>query len=127
MPIAIEIAFVLLTVAVLVDWVQHRDLRHGYLALAFGSLTLLILIAPSLGPAGGYGDGATDTALALFLLSGFALLMFRDSFLPMGRAVRIAVALVITAVLALGIAAQLPADPQSPHSPFQALVLAAIL
>ncbi|HEY3196181.1 MAG TPA: HAMP domain-containing sensor histidine kinase [Candidatus Dormibacteraeota bacterium] len=127
MPLAIEIAFVLLTVAVLVDWIQHRDLRHGYLALAFGSLTLLILLAPSLGPAGGYGSGATDTALALFLLSGFGLLMFRDSFLPMGRAVRIAVTLVIIAVLALGIAAELPADPQSPHSPFQALVLAAIL
>ncbi len=127
MPLAIEIAFVLLTVAVLVDWVQHRDLRHGYLALAFGSLTLLILIAPGLGPAGGYGSGATETALALFLLSGFALLMFRDSFLPMGSAVRIAVTVVIIAVLVVGIAAQLPTDPQSPHSPFQALALAAIL
>src|SRR5438445_10970195 len=48
MPLAIEVAFVLLTVAMLADWLSHREHRRAYLALAFGSLTLLVLLAPSL-------------------------------------------------------------------------------
>ncbi len=72
LPLAIEIAFVLLAVAMLADWLSHRERRRGYLALAFGSLTLLVLIAPSLSDSGPYGRLLTDAAILLFLLSGWA-------------------------------------------------------
>src|ERR1700726_3126100 len=52
LPLAIEVAFILLTVAMLADWLSHRERRRGYLALAFGSLTLLVLIAPNLSQSG---------------------------------------------------------------------------
>jgi signal transduction histidine kinase len=127
MPLAIEVAFVLLAVAMIADWLSNRERRRAYLALAFGSLTLLILVAPSLSQGGPYGQLITDVGIVLFLLSGWALLMFRDSFIPLRRATRRAVAVALVVVAALGMIAQLPADTQQPHGALQTFALAAIL
>jgi len=127
MPLAIEVAFVLLSVAMLADWLSHRERRRGYLALAFGSLTLLVLIAPSLSDAGPYGRPLIDLAILLFLLSGWALLMFRDSFIPLGAGTRRFVAVVIVLVAGFAIFVELPTDAQAPHGALQSVALAAIL
>ncbi|OLD48722.1 MAG: hypothetical protein AUG06_11945 [Actinobacteria bacterium 13_1_20CM_2_65_11] len=127
MPLAIEVAFVLLAVAMIADWIGHRERRRGYLALAFGSLTLLILIAPSLSQTGPYGQLITEAGIALFLVSGWALLMFRDSFIPLRPSTRRAVAVSLVVVAALGMIARLPASTQEPHGPLQTFALAAIL
>src|ERR1700730_2945944 len=127
MPLAIEVAFVLLTVAMLADWLSRGDCRRGSLALAFGSLTLLVLLAPSLSQSGLYGPLVTDVAIVLFLLSGWALLMFRDSFITLGPNIRRFATIALVLVAVLGFAAQLPADTQEPHAPLQTIALAAIL
>ena len=127
LPLAIEFAFVLLSVATVADWLSHRERRRAYLALAFGSLTLLILIAPSLSQSGPYGPLITDAGVVLFLLSGWALLMFRDSFIPLRTSTRRFVAVAIVLVAALAVFAQLPADTQAPRGPVQTFALAAIL
>jgi signal transduction histidine kinase len=127
LPLAIEIAFVLLTVAMLADWLSHRERRRGYLALAFGSLTLLVLIAPSLSESGPYGRLLTDAAIVLFLLSGWALLMFRDSFIPLGMRTRRVVGAVIVLVAVFAIFVQLPTNTQASHGALQTIALAAIL
>jgi len=127
MPLAIEVAFVLLAVAMIADWLSHRERRRAYLALAFGSLTLLILVAPSLSQSGPYGQLITDIGIVLFLLSGWALLMFRDSFISLRRSTRRAVTASLVLVAALGMVAQLPADTQQSHGPLQTFALAAIL
>ena len=57
------------------EYQGQTDRRHGYLALALGSLTLVILISPLLGGAGPEAQLLTDLALVLFLVSGYALLM----------------------------------------------------
>src|SRR6267378_6798935 len=119
MPLAIEVAFVLLTVAMVADWLSHRERRRAYLALAFGSLTLLVLLAPSLSQSGSYGPLVTDIGIVLFLLSGWALLMFRDSFISLRRSTRRAVTASLVLVAALGMVAQLPADTQQSHGPLQ--------
>jgi len=127
MPLTIEVAFVLLTVAMLADWLSHRERRRGYLALAFGSLTLLVLIAPSLSDSGPSGRLLTDVGILLFLLSGWALLMFRDSFIPLGANARRLVGVVILLVAAFAIFVQLPTDAQASHGALQTIALAAIL
>jgi signal transduction histidine kinase len=127
LPLAIEVAFVLLSVAILADWLSHRERRRGYLALAFGSLTLLVLIAPSLSDSGPYGRLLIDLAILLFLLSGWALLMFRDSFIPLGTSTRRFVAVVIVLVVAFAIFVQLPTATQAPHGALQTVALTAIL
>src|SRR5260370_9866761 len=126
MPLAIEVAFVLLSVAMLADWLTHRERRRGYLALAFGSLTLLVLIAPSLSDAGPYGRPLIDLAILLFLLSGWALLMFRDSFIPLGAKTRRFVSVVIVLVAALAIFVELPTDTQAPHAALPTVALSAL-
>jgi signal transduction histidine kinase len=127
LPLAIEIAFVLLSVAMLADWFSHRERRRGYLALAFGSLTLLVLIAPSLSESGPYGRLLIDLAILLFVLCGWALLMFRDSFIPLGAVTRRFVGLVIVLVAGLAIVVQLPTDAQAPHGALQTIALAGVL
>ncbi len=127
MPLAIEVAFVLLSVAMLADWFTHRERRRGYLAVAFGSLTLLVLIAPSLSDAGPYGRLLIDLGILLFLLSGWALLMFRDSFIPLGARTRRFVAVALVLVAALAVFVELPTDTQAPHGALQTVALAAIL
>src|SRR6266852_3890261 len=111
----------------LADWLGHRERRRGYLAVAFGSLTLLVLIAPSLSDSGPHGRLLVDVAILLFLLSGWALLMFRDSFIPLGANARRLVGVVILLVAAFAIFVQLPTDAQASHGALQTIALAAIL
>jgi signal transduction histidine kinase len=124
---AIRTAFVLLTVAAIADWIRHRDSRHAYLALAFGSLMTLILVSANLGRTGFLGQLITDFELVVFLLSGYALLMFRDSFIPLGRVTRRTVSGVIAAVAVLGVAAQLSADAHHQQTAIQAAVVVVVL
>jgi signal transduction histidine kinase len=127
LQIATDVAFVLLTIAGATDWVRHRDTRRSHLAIAFGSLTALILIAPAVGQAGTYNQVITDVAAVIFLVSGYALLMFRDSFIPLGAGPRRAVRIVILAVAAFVIAVQLPTEQRQPIQPIQTIALFAVL
>jgi len=63
----------------------------------------------------------------VFLISGYSLLMFRDSFIPIRAATRRAVRIAIVAVAALAIVARLTTDPQQPPTPFQSIAAAAVL
>jgi len=124
---AIRAAFVLLTLAAAADWIRHRDRRHAYLALAFGSLMTVVLISAALGGTGLLAQVVTDIELVVFLLSGYALLMFRDSFISLGRVKRRAVTIGIVAVAVVGVASQLSADPQAQHSPLQEAITVVVL
>src|SRR2546423_2929420 len=125
--VAIEAAFALLAIRTVVSWVQHPDRRHANLAIALGSLAVLILLAPALDRDGPTGQFLTDLALVLFLISGYGLLMFRTSFVPFRpltpRLLTAAIALVGLFALVL----QIPANPDAPHTPFQTLVVVAIV
>ena len=123
---ATEAAFVLLTLAAVTDWTRHRDIRSGHLALAFGSLTAVILLAPVAGHLGSFNQLLTDVTLVVFLLSGYALLMFRDALIPLGRA-RGWVTGVIVVVAVLAFVVQLPADLQQRLTPLQSIAAGAVL
>jgi hypothetical protein len=127
LQLATDVAFVLLTIAAVTDWVRHPDTRRSHLAIAFGSLTALILIAPALGQAGTYNQVITDVAAVIFLASGYALLMFRDSFIPLGTRPRRAVRITILAVAVFVIAVQLPAEQRQPIQPIQTIALFTVL
>jgi signal transduction histidine kinase len=59
LQVAIPIAFGLLALRTLVEWIRQPDRRHGYLALTLVSLALVIMIAPALGAPGGAGQVRT--------------------------------------------------------------------
>ena len=127
LQLAVAFAFGALAVRSTASWIQQTNRHHGYLALALGSLTLVILISPVLGGGGPEAQALTDMALILFLLSGYALLMFRDSFVPYSTRARRLIAAAIVLVGAFGIAVQLPAEPQRPHWTVQSIALVAVL
>jgi signal transduction histidine kinase len=127
LQLAIEVAFAALAIRAFLSWVRQPDRRHGNLAIALGSLSILILLSPLLGGSGSSAQLVTDIAILLFLASGYGLLMFRDSFVPFSRETSRAMAVAIVVVGLLAIVVQLPASPGSPHSPIQSLVLAAIV
>jgi signal transduction histidine kinase len=125
--LAIEIAFAVLAIRTVVAWVHQPDRRHGHLALAVGSLAVVVLLAPGLGTAGVFAQAITDAVVVAFLVSGYGLLMFRHSFVPFGRTTTRAVTAAIVAIGLLDIVDQLPANPESPHTPLQTLSLVATI
>ena len=125
LEVAIEVAFALLAISATVSWARHPDLRHGFLTLALGSLALLVLLSPDLYAPGLAGRVMTDAGIVLFLLSGFGLLMFRDSFLPRSAGGRLVAISAIVVAGVLGVAAQLP-PTDAPHSAFQSVAIVAL-
>jgi signal transduction histidine kinase len=127
LQLAIEAAFILLTLAAVTDWVRHRQSRSIHLGLAFGSLTALIVLAPAVGRVGSLNQALTDVALLVFLLSGYELLMFRASFIALRASTLRGVRVAMVAVGLLAIAAQFSSDPEQRQSPLQAVAVVAIL
>jgi signal transduction histidine kinase len=125
LQLAIELAFAALAIRTVTAWVRQPDRRHGNLALALSSLAGVILLAPGMESPAPYGQLVTDTATVAFLISGYGLLMFRDSFVPLGKVTMRLITVAIVAIGVLDIAVQLPANPESPHTPLQTLSLVA--
>ena len=127
LQLAIEVAFAILALRTVASWMRQPDRRHGNLAIALGSLALLLLLGPALGGTGPTAQVLTDIAVVLFLVSGYGLLMFRESFVPFRTSTTRLLTLAIVVIGLLGIALGLPADLESTHSPLQALVVVAII
>ena len=127
LQLVIEAAFAILAIRTIVAWTRHPDRRYGNLSLALGALAALVLASPELGVRRPYEQLVTDAFIVAFLISGYGLVMFRDSFVPFGVTLRRAITVTIVAIGILAIAVELPADPESTHSPVQALALMAII
>jgi signal transduction histidine kinase len=127
LTLAIEAAFAALALRTVLAWAREPDRRHGYLALGLLALALDIIISQELYAGGVAGQLATDAGVVLFLLSGYGLVMFRDSFVPLKvRTRNLIVALMVLAGVS-AIATRLPGNPESVHDPFQTVVLVAII
>lgn len=127
LQLAIELAFSLLAIRTIASWVRQPDRRHGHLAIALGSLASLVLLGSALGGTGTAAQVLTDIAIVLFLVSGYGLLMFRNSFVPLGTWTSRLITAAIVGAGGLGMALQLPENPESQHTPLQTLVLVAIV
>jgi signal transduction histidine kinase len=127
LQLAIEIAFAALAIRTVAAWAHRPDRRHGNLALALGSLAIVVLLAPGLDSHAAYGQVLTDAIAVAFLISGYGLLMFRNTFVPLGKLTMRTVTVTIVVVGVLDIVDQLPANPDSPHTTLQTLSLVATI
>lgn len=127
LSLAIEVAFAALALRTAAAWAREPDRRHAYLALGLLALALDIIISPELYVGGIAGEVATGVGIALFLVSGYGLLMFRDSFMPFRPRTRYAITALIVVVGVAGVAVRLPGDPAAIHDPLQTLELVAII
>ena len=80
---AVALAFVLLALTTAVTWVRHRQPALGYVVLSVGTLALVAVLGqvqlflPRTLP------WLNAVSLFAFLVSGYALLLFRSAFLPL--------------------------------------------
>src|SRR6266508_220892 len=125
LQLAIELAFAALAIRTVTAWVRQPDRRPGDRALALSSLAGVIRLVPGMESPAPYGQLVTYTATVAFLISGYGLLMFRDSFVPLGKVIMRLITVAILAIGVFDIAVQLPANPESPHTPLQTLSLVA--
>lgn len=127
LDIAVQIAFVALALLTLADWIRHRDRQRVWLVVALVSLSGLAVVAPVAAAIGLKGELVVDGSILLFIVSGYALLMFRDSLIPLGIRVRAAVTAAVAILAILAMIADLSSNPAVPRSPFQLAVTALIV
>ena len=127
LDVAVQVAFVALALFTLADWIRHRDRLRVWLVVALVSLSGLVFLTPVATAIGLNASVVVDAAILLFILSGYALLMFRDSLIPLGRRVRIAITLAIAAAGVLGVTADLSSNADAPRTPFQLAVVGIVV
>lgn len=105
--------FVLLAAITVRDWLRSRERSRGYLALAIGLLgfvSLVSQVARFLQPP--ISIAVSELNVVAFMLSGYALLLFRDSLAPLRFKTKALVAAVcVVATLAIGVIVLLPKSP----------------
>jgi signal transduction histidine kinase len=98
----VAIAFAALGVATAIQWLRHRDPSLGWLALAIIALSIVSSIGRVQPWLGFVAPVIPYLSLAAFMGSGYALLRYRDSIIPIDpRWLRVATAAVLIA-FALG-------------------------
>jgi signal transduction histidine kinase len=105
--IASTVAFCVIAALTIRDWLATKDTSRMYLALAIGCLAAVSLLGQVAKLLGTWFLGVnTVLGITIFMGSGLALLLFRDSVIPLARRTRqLVIAVVVaTAVLEIGVA-----------------------
>jgi signal transduction histidine kinase len=106
--IASTVAFCVIAALMIRDWLATKDTTRMYLALAIGCLAAVSLLGQAAKLVGHWFAGVNSVlTITIFLGSGLALLLFRDSVIPLARRTRQIVILVVAATALLEIALQL--------------------
>ena len=80
------IAFVLLGVFTIAAWLRHRDHSLLYLGLAIVLLSLVSLVGRIAAVTNINPPLMSEISLVAFMASGYALLLYRNSLIPLRRA-----------------------------------------
>ncbi|MDQ6713319.1 MAG: HAMP domain-containing histidine kinase [Candidatus Dormibacteraeota bacterium] len=115
----VSLSFLALGVFTVVDWLRHRERSRGFLALALGTLGLTSVAGQVNALTGYHLPAIADLALILFMVSGYALLLFRDTFIPLNRLLRVGALVLSVAATAFALAVTLPSDPHQRPSAIQ--------
>jgi signal transduction histidine kinase len=121
------VAFVAIAALTIRDWLATRESSRMYLALAVGSLaavSLLGQIGKVLGA--GFVSVIAYVTIVIFLGSGLALLLFRDSVIPLSRRTRWLVLAVVGLTAVFEVAVQAIFGRSAPR-PLQFAALAAFI
>lgn len=114
LPYTVAAAFVLLGISVTVDAVQHRERVRTYLAAGLVLFSLVPLIGGVQAAIGRPNLVLQYIAVLAFLGSGYAILLFRSCFIPLGRTGRRAAEAGLVAVTLLVVGTGLPPDSRLP-------------
>jgi signal transduction histidine kinase len=119
---AVSLSFLALGVLTVVDWLRLRERSRGYLALAFATLGLTSAVG-QLNTLTGYrlDPALGDLAVVLFMASGYALLLFRDSFIPLSRRLQLGALVLTVSATAFALVVTVPSDPHQRPTTLQSI------
>src|SRR6266550_8319382 len=125
----VSLSFLVLGVSTVIDWLRRRERNLGYLALALGTLGLTSVLGQfNTRTEYRFGTLMGDITLVLLMTSGYALLLFRDSFIPLSRRLRIGALVLCVAVTAAALVVVVPVSPTArPTSVQLAATIALVL
>ncbi len=125
---AVSLSFLALGAFTVADWLRHREQSRGYLALALATLGLTSVVS-QVNVLTGYRLAGLlgDLALILFMTSGYALLLFRDSFIPLSRRLRIGALVLCVGATAFALLVTIPSDRSHPLTTLQSAATFAIV
>src|SRR5256714_4519156 len=108
----VSLSFLALGVSTVIDWLRRRERSLGYLALALSTLGLTSVLG-QLNTRTEYRLGTLlgDFTLVLLMASGYALLLFRDSFIPLSRRLRVGALVLCLAVTVAALVVAIPVSP----------------
>src|SRR2546423_4187025 len=119
LPYAVNLASVILGLLTLRDWLLRRERSRGYLALAIGLLAITALIGEIQTILGNpLGEAGTGVVALVFLASGYAMLLFRSTFIPLSRRGHLLSLGGLAPARALFLGAHPPPRPEAPLSIF---------
>ena len=114
--VAVSLSFLALGVYTVADWLRHRERTRGYLALALGTLGVTSVLGQvNMLTSGVVRVALADLSLVFFMVSGYALLLFRASFIPLSRQIRIGAAAACVIALGFYFAVGYPASGSAVH------------
>src|SRR5437868_1366005 len=124
----VSLSFLVLGASTVIDWLRRRERNLGYLALALGTLGLTSVLG-QLNTRTEYRFGTLmgDITLVLLMTSGYALLLFRDSFIPLSRRLRIGALVLCVAATAFALAVMVPSGQTRQPSPIQSAATIALV
>jgi signal transduction histidine kinase len=124
----VSLSFLALGVFTVVDWIRHRERSRGYLALALGTLGVTSVLG-QVNALNGYRVPAVgELTLVLFMGSGYSLLLFRDTFIPLSRRLRFGALVLTVTATAFALIVTLPSDPHHrPTAPQSAATIVVVL
>ena len=125
----VSLSFLVLGASTVIDWLRRRERNLGYLALALGTLGLTSVLGQfNSRTEYRFGTLIGDITLVLLMTSGYALLLFRDSFIPLSRRLRIGALVLCVAVTAAALVVVVPVSPTArPTSVQLAATIALVL
>src|SRR5919205_2619174 len=111
----VSLSFFALGVFTVIDWLRHRERSRGYLALALASLGLTSVLGQVTTLTDyRFGTFLEPLTLALFMTSGYALLLFRHTFIPLPRQLELGALLACLASIVFAVFVGLPSNPAVP-------------
>ncbi|MBV8529101.1 MAG: hypothetical protein JOZ75_12365, partial [Candidatus Dormibacteraeota bacterium] len=121
------VAFSVLALITLADWIRHRGLQRQYLAWAIGLLALLTVTSRFNNGSGVQPRWLEAITIPVFLGSGYALILVRHSFIPMRRRTLTVLAGLVIVVCAVFVALLAPASQNNIPTPYIVATVAFVL
>ncbi len=120
LQLAVGVLFLIVGLAAAAHWLRERGAAAGWLAAVIGGIAMVAVLGRVADLQPGMREAAADVSVAAFLFSGYAMLRFRGTFIPLSRGASTVAAIALAVLGVLTVAVRL--DATSSPNTFQSAV-----